>query len=167
LHEVGKPVVFELNARKSFNGHEIEGAKRVDIIARRLKMSKEEAQALSHMVEDHLKFKDVFQMREATLERLIREEHFEELLNFHKADAMASDGNLAFYEFSASRLESYKKAPQKDAYKLVDGKDLIQLGFSPGPEFSEILHTVEDLALERQLKSKEEALEYIVKNFVK
>ena len=53
-----------------------------------------------------------------------------------------------------------------DHPKLIDGKDLIQLGFSPGPEFSSILRVVEDLALENRLTSKEEALEYVIKNFV-
>jgi hypothetical protein len=49
----------------------------------------------------------------------------------------------------------------------VDGTDLIQLGLQPGPEFSNILRVIEDLTLERKIRSKEEALEYVVKNFVK
>ena len=44
---------------------------------------------------------------------------------------------------------------------------LIQLGFRPGPEFTGILRAVEDLTLERKLKTKDEALEYVVRNFVK
>jgi poly(A) polymerase len=106
-------------------------------------------------------------MRESTLQRFIRQEGFDELLAFHKADALALDGNLAFYEYCSVRLETLKKSAQTETPKLIDGKDLIHLGFSPGPEFSEILREVEDLALEKQLSTKEEALEYVIKTFVR
>lgn len=126
-------------------------------------MSRAEADRMIAIVSDHLKFREVFQMREATLQRFIRQDHFEELLAFHKADAVASDGNLAGYEFCLSRWTDSKKDSNE---KLIDGEDLIQLGFAPGPEFSGILRTVEDLTLERVLKTKEEALEYVIKKFV-
>jgi poly(A) polymerase len=167
LHEVGKPIASRLNGGKNFNGHELEGAKLVERITNRLKMSRLEINQIVALVSDHLKFKDVFQMRESTLQRWIRQPYFEDLLALHRADATASDGNLAYYEFCAHRYETFKKAPSIEIQKLVDGKDLIQMGFSPGPEFSEILRVVEDLALEKKLSSKEEALEYVVKNFVK
>jgi poly(A) polymerase len=79
---------------------------------------------------------------------------------------VASDGNLAYYEFCANRYESFKSSSEPSIPKLVDGKDLIQFGFQPGPEFSEILRVLEDLALEKKLRTKEEALEYVLKNFV-
>ncbi len=167
LHEVGKPIAAKLNDGKNFNGHEIESAKAASRMTQRLKMSRTDSERIAIMVADHLKFRDVFQMRESTLQRFIREEHFEELLSFHKADAVASDGNLAYYEFCSVRFQALKSLPQAGSHKLIDGQDLIQLGFSPGPEFSEILHCVEDLALEKKLTSKEQALEYVVKNFVK
>jgi poly(A) polymerase len=167
LHEIGKPIAFQLNERKNFNAHEIEGAKVVEKVTNRLKVSRDDSKKIAAMVSSHLKFKEVFQMREATLQRFIREDYFEELLAFHKADAMASDGNLAYYEFCLSRLDSLKKLPPLESYKLIDGKDLIQLGLFPGPGFSEILRVVEDLALEKKVTSKEGALEYIVKHFVK
>jgi len=135
----------------------------------RLKMSREEIDQIVAIVQDQLKFKDVFKMREATLLRFLKQPHFEELLALHKADALATDGNLAYYEFCSTRLEMLKRTYPDGLSKfpkLIDGKDLIQLGFKPGPEFSEILREVEDLALERRLKTKEEALEYVIHHFV-
>jgi poly(A) polymerase len=167
LHEVGKPVVSKLSQGKNFNGHEIEGAKMAERIAERFKMSRNEVQRVSALVADHLKLKDVFQMRESTLQRLLREDHFEELLALHRADACAFDGNLAYYEFCASRLNQLKMNPHLLPPKLLDGRDLIQMGFSPGPLFSEILNVVEDLTLEKTLKTKDEALEYVLKTYVK
>ena len=135
-------------------------------VTQRFKLSGNEIQRVVALVADHLKLKDAFQMREATLERLLREDHFEELLALHRADACALDGNLAYYEFCSSRLNQLKSTSQMELPKLVDGRDLIQLGFSPGPLFSEILKTIEDLTLEKKFKTKDEALEYVIKNFV-
>ena len=167
LHEVGRPNALRANAGTNFNGHETLGSKTAMAIANRIKMSRAESETLGIMIAEHIKFKGVFQMREATLQRFIRQENFEDLLAFHKADATAGDGNLAYYEFCDSRLEALKSRPADHLTKLIDGDDLIQLGFTPGPGFSEILRVVEDLALERKLQTKEEALEYVVKNFVR
>ncbi len=166
LHEIGKPVVSKQNDGPNFNGHEIEAAKLAEKVTQRFKLSGNEIQRVVALVADHLKLKDAFQMREATLERLLREDHFEELLALHRADACALDGNLAYYEFCSSRLNQLKSTSQMELPKLVDGRDLIQLGFSPGPLFSEILKTIEDLTLEKKFKTKDEALEYVIKNFV-
>jgi poly(A) polymerase len=168
LHDVGKPVAARRSGGKNFNGHELDAAKLARAIAMRLKMPRDEVEAIASLVEDHLKFKDVFQMREATLQRFVQQPNFEELLMLHKADAIATDGNLAFYEFCASRLAAVKSGAAAAAPpRLIDGTDLIQLGIKPGPGFSEILRAVEDLALEHQLNTKEEALEYVLRHFVK
>jgi poly(A) polymerase len=167
LHEIGKPVVARMNAEKNFNGHELEGAKIAEKIADRFRFSRADTDQIVRMISEHMKFKDVFQMRESTLQRWIREDYFEELLAFHKADAVASDGNLAYFEFCLNRLESNKKSPPVALQKILDGKDLIQLGFQPGPLFSEILRVVEDLALERKLMTKDEALDFVVRNYIK
>lgn len=167
LHDVGKAQASARNARRNFNGHEVDGARITKIICERLRMSGAETEAISGLVADHLKFKDVFQMRESTLQRFIRQPHFEDLLELHHADATASDGNLAYYEFCASRFQEFKNQPTPSAPRLIDGNDLIQLGIKPGPEFSQIIRTIEDLALEGALHSKEDALEYVIKHFVK
>jgi poly(A) polymerase len=44
---------------------------------------------------------------------------------------------------------------------LINGNDLIGLGFKPGPLFSEILGLVEDRQLEGGLTTREEALEWV------
>ena len=48
---------------------------------------------------------------------------------------------------------------------LLGGQDLIDLGYSPGPVFSEILGRVEELQLENRLSSKEEAIDFVLKNY--
>ncbi len=167
LHETGKPAAWQRNKKKNYNGHETDGARIAAVVANRLKMSRQDCDSIAAMVADHLKFKEVFEMRESTLVRFVRQPHFAELLELHRADALATDGNLAFHDFCRSRLDAFQKGEGRDLPRLIDGTDLIQLGFKPGPEFSEILRIVEDLAIERRLVSKDQALEFVVQNFVR
>jgi poly(A) polymerase len=144
----------------------VESARIARALAQRLRFPGAELALVVKLVEDHPKFKDVFKMREATLQRFIREPHFEPLLALHRAVATATDGNLAFYEFCLSRWKELQASAALEEGKLLTGEDLIQLGMRPGPQFARILRAVEDLALERKLKTKEDALEYVVKHFV-
>jgi poly(A) polymerase len=167
LRDVGKPIAAKRSGGKNFNGHEIDGARITQAICERLRMSKTDTQTIVGLVENQLKFSEAFEMRESTLQRFIRQPDFESMLALHKAIATSTDGNLAYYEFCFSRYQAMKQSDQSGGAKLLDGKDLIQLGLSPGPGFSEILRKVEDLAMEGELTSKEQALEYVVKHFVR
>ena len=164
LHNVGKPIAAGRSSNQNFNGHERDGAEIAKKICKRFKMSTVTTETVVALILEHLKFKDVFQMRESTLIRWLREPFFEELLLLHQSDAISSDGNLAYYEFCSKRLEEVQKT--SSAIHLIDGEDLIQIGLTPSPQFSKILQTIEDLALEKKIKSKEEALEFVLKHFV-
>jgi len=131
----------------------------------RLKFSREDSKRIVQLVIDLPKFNDVFQMREATLQRWVREPYFDELLQMHRAYIRAHGGNLMAFRFCEALRREVTEATSAGE-KLISGEDLIQLGFKPGPTFSEILRTVEDLWFEKKLTTKEEALEYVVKHFV-
>jgi hypothetical protein len=47
----------------------------------------------------------------------------------------------------------------------VRGGDLIELGLKPGPKFGEILEAVETRQLEGALKDREEALDWIKREY--
>ncbi|MCM0605607.1 MAG: CCA tRNA nucleotidyltransferase [Xanthomonadaceae bacterium] len=134
-------------------------------LMQRMKLSNAQFESLQWILEERTKFKEVFLMREATLSRWISHPGFEFLLQFHWCEAMSSDGNLIYHEFCESRLRDLRSQAGGWLPKLIDGKDLIGLGLSPGPEFTEILKTVEDLALEKKITTKEQALEYVLKHF--
>ena len=48
---------------------------------------------------------------------------------------------------------------------LVSGKDLISLGYKPGPIFNTIIKRVLDSQIEGVLSLKEEAIEFVLKEF--
>jgi tRNA nucleotidyltransferase (CCA-adding enzyme) len=53
----------------------------------------------------------------------------------------------------------------KDIKPLISGKDLIELGFKPSFIFGKILEDVLSLQIDEILKTKEEAKDYILKNY--
>ncbi|MDE0292500.1 MAG: CCA tRNA nucleotidyltransferase [Candidatus Dadabacteria bacterium] len=166
LHDVGKPPTYSESDRIRFNGHDRVGARMSEGICRRLRFSKKQIKRISELILEHLKFKDVFNMRESTLKRFLSLPYFEEHMQMHLADCMASHGQTDAYDFIREKMEEYGREEIKPP-PLLSGQDLIGLGYSPGPVFSEILGKVEELQLENRLVSKEEALDFVLKNYPK
>lgn len=166
LHDVGKPPTYSESDRIRFNGHDRVGARMSEGICRRLRFSKKQIKRISELILEHLKFKDVFNMRESTLKRFLSLSYFEEHMQMHLADCMASHGQTDAYDFIREKMEEYGREEIKPP-PLLSGQDLIGLGYSPGPVFSEILGRVEELQLESTLSSKDEALDFVLKNYPK
>jgi poly(A) polymerase len=134
-------------------------------IASRLKLPKECASQMAYLVRETAKFRDAFSMRESTLLRWMKDANFELLARFHEVDAVSYDGNLAGLEFVRSIYPEAKR--RLDMKPLITGEDLVRLGLSPGPKFTEILGSIEDLALEGALTTPEQALEHVLTHYVK
>ena len=164
LHDVGKPGTFAIRERIRFDGHAELGAQMAEKICRRLKLSGAQIQQVVRLVKDHLRFMHVRQMRESTLRRFLRTEGFEEHLDLHRLDCLASHGDLSNHDFCRDKLNELDQealAPPP----LINGHDLIALGLKPGPLFSEILKRAEDLQLEGVLAAREEALSWVRKTY--
>jgi poly(A) polymerase len=82
----------------------------------------------------------------------------------HRADSLASHGNLSTYELVGKKLAEIP--PEKiRPVPLVTGDDLIAAGYAPGPKFREILEAVEDAQLEGRLVSHDAAVEFVRAEF--
>lgn len=164
LHDVGKPPTFEISDRIRFNGHDRVGAGMAKGICRNLKFSKKQTERIISLIREHLKFKDVKNMRESTLKKFLATPYFEEHLTMHLADCLASHGITGIYEYLKDKLETLEEDEIKPP-PLVNGEDLIKLGFKPGPLFKKILDKVEEQQLEGIVANREEALAFIKNNF--
>ena len=164
LHDIGKPPTMVRAERIRFHGHDAVGANMAAAICGRLRMSNEARRVIGTLVAEHMRISHVRQMRPSTLMRLLREPHFSELLQLHRADCLASHGKLDLYEFCQERLAALKKEQLRPP-ALLTGSDLIALGFAPGPLFREILAAVEDAQLEGQLDSYQAALRFVQRKF--
>ena len=168
LHDVGKPPTFTPAAsagdRIRFDEHVEVGTRMAEEICRRLRFSNDDTEQVAALVANHLRFKDVFEMRPSTLKRFVRLPRFEEHLELHRLDCLASHGMLDAYQFVQRFLEETPPAQVRPA-RLVSGDDLKQMGFVPGPQFREILRAVEDAQLDGRLASRAEALAFIRENY--
>lgn len=160
LHDIGKPLTKTVTDRIRFNNHQTVGARMTERILRRLRFSNDEIDNITACVENHMRFKDVPHMREAKLKRFMARPTFLTELELHRIDCLASHGILDNWDFLKVRYEAFLKEPPRPK-PLVTGQDLIEMGYSPGPLFKEILTTVEDACLERKIYTKEEAIQLV------
>jgi poly(A) polymerase len=164
LHDVGKPATFksaeETGDRIRFDGHVGVGVRMAEAITRRLRFSNEDAEQIVTLVANHMRFKDVEQMRTSTLKRFIRLPRFEEHLELHRLDCLSSHRRLASYGFVTRTLADTPIEKIRPA-RLLTGDDLLEMGYKPGPLFREILDAVEDAQLEGELKTKEDAQKFV------
>ena len=163
LHDVGKPSTFApatgLGTRIRFDGHVEVGARMAERICRELRFSNDDTEQIETLVANHLRFKDVHRMRQATLKRFVRLPRFEEHLELHRLDCLASHGSLDAYNFVQQFL---KETPPDQVHppRLVTGDDLKTMGIVPGPRFKEILLAVEEAQLDGQFSDRESALQF-------
>jgi poly(A) polymerase len=167
FHDVGKPptATVDDDGRIRFNGHDRIGAEMTESIMERLRFSRAEIDATVEAVRQHMVFKDVPNMRVAKLKRFMARPTFEDELELHRVDCASSHAMLDNYEFLLEKKEEFASEPIIPP-PLVRGDDLIAMGLKPGPRFGEILEAVETRQLEGALKNREEALEWVTKEFV-
>ena len=167
FHDVAKPVTATVDktGRIRFNEHDRIGAEMTEAIMRRLRFSGAEIEATVEMVRQHMVFKDAPNMRVAKLKRFMARSTFDEELELHRVDCESSHRMLDNYEFLLRKREEFANEPIIPP-PLVRGDDLIALGLKPGPKFGEILEAVETRQLEGTLRTREEALEWVKREYL-
>jgi poly(A) polymerase len=165
LHDVGKPATFRAAPdRIRFDGHVDVGVKIAEEICRRLRFSNDDTDQILALVDNHMRFAHVQQMKESTFKRFVRMPRFDEHLQLHRMDCEASHGNLTSYNFTREKMASMPPAAMRPV-PLITGDDLIAIGYRPGPQFTKILSAVEDGQLEGRLKTKNEAVAFVGSKF--
>lgn len=164
LHDVGKPATFRVAERIRFDGHVEAGVNIARGILERLRFSRHDTAQVLALVANHMRFKDAHNMRASTLKRFMRLPRFEEHLELHRLDCLASNGRLDTWQMVKSR---YERMPPEELKPppLIRGDDLIAEGYPPGPAFTRILAAVEDAQLEGRITTREEALALVRDQF--
>jgi poly(A) polymerase len=149
LHDIAKPATAERDpatGKIHFYGHEKVGAALAERILTRLRFPKKQIQEIVAYVRQHMQFKDVKQMRKATLRRLLMRKTFPLELELHRLDCLGSHGNLDHYEFLVQQAAELEKKPAIRP-PLLTGDDLIALGVKPGPALGALLAEIRDKQL--------------------
>lgn len=159
LHDIGKPPCRRVDetGRIRFSGHDKEGAAMARGMLRRLKYSNAVTDAVCAMVERHMSFMNVRQMKKSTLRTFMSAPRFREELELHRLDCLSSNGLMDNWQFLRDALDSYRETPLVPP-PLATGRDLVNLGLTPGPEFGRWLSRLKELQLEGTLRTRKEAL---------
>lgn len=163
LHDIGKPPTYsydEQAQRIRFSSHDAVGAEMSQAILSRMKYPKVVIGAVVQMVEHHMRFMHVRQMRTAKLKRMMSRTHFEDEMELHRVDCASSNGISENYDFIREKQQEFAAEPLMPE-PLLKGKDLIDRGMQPGPAFRKILNRLQTEQLEGRLKDRASALAWL------
>ena len=160
LHDIGKPPTYTVTDRIRFNNHDYVGSLMAEKFCRRLKFSNKSAEYIVALVREHMKFIAMPSMRKATLKKFFRTDYYNDLHLLLKVDCDGSHGDMELYNMAIEMFAEIGSEPLRPD-PLIGGKDLIKLGLKPSPKFSEILNEVENLQLDGEITTVEEAISYV------
>lgn len=160
LHDVGKPPTQTHQDHIRFHGHDRVGAAMARAILERLRYPGDVIDAVESLVAQHMKFKDAPRMGLATFKRFARQPLFETLLELHRLDLLASQRPLLNYDAVRGRLLELGASTLRPE-PLLRGRNLLEMGYPPGPEFTRVLRLVEEEQLEGRLATPEQAVEFV------
>ena len=153
MHDIGKPCTSstDQNGIIHFYGHHRE-SKRIAIdVLHRLRMDNDSIKSISILVDNHDVRVD--QTRQAVKRTMARTgaELFEKLMEIQKADNKAK--NPVYYPEKEKRInavyEIYRQILAEDqpylvSHLVVNGTDLIKIGYRPGREIGDVLKKLTD-----------------------
>lgn len=163
LHDIAKPLTARhdpATGRISFYTHEVVGAEMTTAIMRRLKFPNHTTDSVTTAVRHHMQFKDVKQMRKATLRRMFLRPTFPLELELHRLDCLGSSGNLEHYDFARTEWEIVQRQPAL-LPQLLSGHDLLSLGVTPGRAIGKFLHDLRDKQLAEEITTAKAAREWV------
>jgi poly(A) polymerase len=161
LHDVGKPGTQTFkDGVPHFYGHEALGADMAAGILARLRLPSAMIDCITAAIRHHMRFASVHAMKKAKWMRIIADPNFPVELELHRLDCIACHGLLDNYVLMLDRMREYARLPAPTK-PFLTGDDIIALGLKPGAVFRRILGEAEDLRLEGELKSREQALDWL------
>jgi len=164
LHDVGKPPTFARSDRIRFHQHDEVGAQMAEAVCRRLRVPGDATARIVALVREHLRVKDLPGMRPAKARRFLLREDAADHLELHRADCLASHGDLEVYRWAVAAREALQRASPRPR-PLLTGDDLIAMGYRPGPRFREILEAALDAQLEGAIHTPQEAREFVRRRY--
>ena len=166
LHDVGKPPTAQRvresdgTVRLRFNNHAAVGADMARSFLQRLRLSSDLVEDVVFCVANHMRFKEVQQMRPAKLRRLVAAPTFPVELELHRLDCLCSHGDTSNYRFLLDFVESLARQPALPP-PWVTGNDLLAMGIPEGRRIGEWHRKAYEAQLDGRFPNREQLLEWI------
>lgn len=175
FHDLGKPATREVDeeGRVHFYGHPKVSRELAARIMKRYPFPNRRRERVLKLVENHMRPLTLMkgEPTERALRRLLNHmgEDIRTLLVLGLAELEAKDGGdeemEQYRKLSERILELMRREDVIDPAPLLRGKDLLEMGYSPGPRLGEILREVRRRQIDGELKTKEEALRFVAEHY--
>ena len=174
FHDIGKPYTrMEKDGEVHFYGHDTLGANMIKEMAEEIRFSSREINFLRSMIKRHMHL-HLLATAPVLTDRAIR--RFFRILGdiavpiilLTYADGYATARRVEHIEQTVSRMIELKREDDRKLQRkrIITGYDLIEIGIPRGPIYKKILEEVEDMFLERKLKTKKECLEWVREKYL-
>jgi poly(A) polymerase len=158
LHDIGKRrTLGRTPERYTFYNHEVVGRSMAAQICRRLKFSNYERERIEWLVLKHQYLSDAPHMRPSKIKATLAHPGVRELLDLHRADAVATGCSTAHVEYCERLLKDWTETELNPPF-ILTGDHLKSLGVAPGPVYKETLEAAREAQLDGALRTTDEAL---------
>ncbi len=176
FHDLAKPCTRQEGEDEvHFYGHDALGAKLIfqslkEEIALANKLSERVKKLVLYHMRLHLLTTRSKEITPRAMRRFLRDlgEDAIGLMAITCADGYATARKTKHLQTAIKKIIEFKREEEKkkNIKRLVTGYDLIDLGLKPGPLFKKILSEIEELSLEEKIRTKEEGIEYVRRNYI-
>ncbi len=177
LHDIGKGVTYSDTVpgkTHTYYGHDKEGVKLVQEIAKRLRMSNNERDALMFTIGQHMKFHKMQEIKPSKIFKIVNDDNWEALVAVARADEFSRGQKFMSKKNFEDSLKTAIKIKEKwgkkeldKRMKMVDGNHVMQLlGIGPSKKVGEVIKKTTEWILDNNVSKQEEIDAYIRSNWV-
>ena len=183
LHDIGKPscwTIEEDTGRHRFIQHDLIGSELCIPILKELKFSKKQIEYIKTLIKYHIYPSSLISAPEVTDKAYLKfyrkmEGFVIDVIILAMADRLSARGEMVTEEMVHHNitnltkllndyLNTYKNI--KPLEKLIDGKEIMELlKIKQGPKLGEIIKALNEAQMNSDVTTKEEAIDFILKNF--
>ncbi len=176
FHDLGKQDTYSRDEKEKvhFYSHESFSCQRAEEIMERLRFSNMLRNKVLHLIQNHMRILNLSrETKETALKRLVYQvgDDIPSLVLLTLADKEASRGILSVQldevveDHCLRILKWFKEKEVVHPIPLINGHDVMALGYSPGPKVGEILNFIRGKQVEGEIKTREEALKLLKEKF--
>lgn len=133
---------------------------------KKYKLSNCEIKTIRNILNNHIKFIHAPELSSGRVKKLMQSESFDLELEFHKLRLLSLDWPLGSYNCLKNLREKFDRTDIHPA-PLLNGDDLIRIGYYPGRLVGQILSELEFAQLEGRIVSKQDAVNWAISRFKK
>ena len=173
FHDIGKGVTHKLRSdgvRHSYFQHDKEGAEIIKDIAKRLKLTNKERDAIMFSAINHMKLFKGGEMKPNKILKLVNDENWEVLKQVSYCDDSCRIGlfDKKTFDDTISNMEKISKKwgnkLSKKKIKIIDGNRVMKLtGLKPGKEVGMLIKKVTDYIINNNIKNQKDMDDAVIK----